>query len=342
MFSRATIDKVSRIAKSIGVEPAELLAVAEVESGGVVSWNTRRGVKPPIRFEGHYFYKRLKGEKLKAAIKAGLANPKAGAVANRSSYDARYDMLDAAMKIDAMAAQESTSWGLGQVMGAHWKKLGYSSVRALVEEACSGVDGQISLMVKYIEKFGLVDELQTKNDKSFADQYNGPASAKNRYAQKIAAARKRYEAILAQGPGEVIAEPEAGLLQAQKDLKRLGFYKGSLDGKNGPSTKAAIKAFQKSQGLVADGKYGKLTDEALDAEIARKDVVFADNAVATGSSGTGVSVVTDVIRDQTSSLESVSYYTSSDIVTYLILTLMVAGMLLTVYGLYIKFKNKDV
>lgn len=341
MFSRATIEKVSRIAESIGVEPAQLLAVAEVESGGTVSWQTKFGVKPPVRFEGHYFHKRLKGAKLRQAIAAGLASPRAGAVANRSSYDARYELVYAAMKIDANAAMESCSWGLGQVMGAHWKKLGYSSVKALVDEASSGVDGQIALMVKYIQKFGLADELQTKNDKSFADQYNGPASAKNRYAQKIAAARKRYEALLAKSPGDTKDFEDAVILQAQKDLKRLGFYKGPIDGKNGPQTIAAIKAFQRSHGLVADGRYGKMTDEAVDGEIARKDITFADNAVATGSSGTGVSVITDVIRDQTSSLESVSYYTSSDIVTYLILTLMVAGMVLTVYGLYLKFKKKD-
>ena len=138
MFSRATIEKVSRIAESIGVEPAQLLAVAEVESGGTVSWNTKFGVKPPVRFEGHYFHKRLKGAKLRQAISAGLASPRAGAVANRSSYDARYELVYAAMKIDANAAMESCSWGLGQVMGAHWKKLGYSSVKALVDEASSG------------------------------------------------------------------------------------------------------------------------------------------------------------------------------------------------------------
>lgn len=51
--------------------------------------------------------------------------------------------------------------------------------------------------------------------------------------------------------------------QVQSALKRAGFYKGTVDGKIGPKTKEAIKAFQKSNGLTADGVIGRKTWEKL-------------------------------------------------------------------------------
>lgn len=45
----------------------------------------------------------------------------------------------------------------------------------------------------------------------------------------------------------------------QQALKNTGFYKGEIDGKIGPKTKIAIKAFQKSKGLSADGVVGQKT-----------------------------------------------------------------------------------
>ena len=51
--------------------------------------------------------------------------------------------------------------------------------------------------------------------------------------------------------------------QIQKALTSAGYYKGSVDGKEGPQTKKAIKAFQQAQGLKADGVVGSATTEAL-------------------------------------------------------------------------------
>jgi murein L,D-transpeptidase YcbB/YkuD len=51
--------------------------------------------------------------------------------------------------------------------------------------------------------------------------------------------------------------------QIQTALKNSGFYKGKIDGKIGPQTKEAIKAFQKAHGLKADGIVGKRTAEKI-------------------------------------------------------------------------------
>lgn len=45
----------------------------------------------------------------------------------------------------------------------------------------------------------------------------------------------------------------------QKKLKELGFYKGTVDGIYGTSTKKAVTAFQKSCGITADGIAGAKT-----------------------------------------------------------------------------------
>lgn len=47
--------------------------------------------------------------------------------------------------------------------------------------------------------------------------------------------------------------------QIQIALQRAGFYKGKIDGKIGPQTKEAIKAFQKAGGLKIDGSAGART-----------------------------------------------------------------------------------
>jgi len=51
--------------------------------------------------------------------------------------------------------------------------------------------------------------------------------------------------------------------QVQSALKKAGFYKDDIDGKLGPQTKKAIKAFQKSRGLNPDGVVGVRTWEEL-------------------------------------------------------------------------------
>src|SRR5262245_36285266 len=57
------------------------------------------------------------------------------------------------------------------------------------------------------------------------------------------------------------AGSEVAKLQAQ--LQDLGFSPGPIDGQFGPATEAAVLAFQKSAGLLADGIAGPRTQGAL-------------------------------------------------------------------------------
>ena len=193
MFDKQTIDAMTAMAKQAQIEPAALLAVAEVESGGRALYDVDGHKEPAIRFEGHYFDRRLSGRIRDYARKNGLSAPEAGKIANPKSQGDRWLLLERAMGLDKKAALESTSWGLGQVMGAHWEWLGFASVDALVAEARGSVAGQVQLMLRFIEKAGLVDVMRACDWRGFAKRYNGPAFARNNYDTRMAAAYQRWQ-----------------------------------------------------------------------------------------------------------------------------------------------------
>lgn len=58
----------------------------------------------------------------------------------------------------------------------------------------------------------------------------------------------------------------------QQKLKELGYYKGSIDGVYGQGTRSAVIAFQKANGLSADGIVGPKTASALGVTINSEEV----------------------------------------------------------------------
>ena len=86
-------------------------------------------------------------------------------------------------------------------------------------------------------------------------------------------------------PTPTIAVPEVSLRSGdtgtdvktvQKQLKKLGYYKGTIDGKYGKTTVNAVKAFQEANGLTADGVAGQATYALL----------FSENVLAKGTTPT--------------------------------------------------------
>ena len=70
----------------------------------------------------------------------------------------------------------------------------------------------------------------------------------------------------------------------QTRLKRWGYYNGSVDGIFGESTKKAVIAFQKKNGLTADGVVGKSTYKALGMNSSYQALVNSSNASGNSSS----------------------------------------------------------
>jgi len=60
---------------------------------------------------------------------------------------------------------------------------------------------------------------------------------------------------------------ELPAMQIQQALRNAGYYNGTMDGKIGPDTRAAIEAFQRDQGLTVDGVVGRGTWAKLKAYI---------------------------------------------------------------------------
>lgn len=272
MFSESVVNEIKQAAQDAGLEPAALLAVTAVESAGQVFALVEGKQEPLIRFEGHYFDRRLNGEQQQQARTQGLASPTAGAIANPKTQPDRWKMLKQAAAIDTQAAYESVSWGLGQVMGAHWQWLGYANVEALVEEARSGAFGQVRLMVRYIEKASLAEALRNHDWPAFAHGYNGPNYKKNNYDEKIADAYVHYATgkPLKAPPQSPLLRPGSqgeAVAHLQRSLTALG-YPVTADGIFGPATLSAAQKFQADHGLDADGVIGKRTSEAIEAALA--------------------------------------------------------------------------
>lgn len=257
------------IAEANGVDPAALMAIIRVESNGVTGANIDGDMMPVIRWEGHYFDRLVPAEKRAAARRAGLASPKAQAIKNPRSQRARYVMLTEAMDIDRDAAIMSCSWAVGQVMGAHWEKLGFSSPTELYRRACESVTGQVDLMMRYIVRFGLLDELQRRDWSGFARGYNGPNYRKFKYDTKMADAYRHYsggeDSTITSGAGmlrmgskgKAVREVQTLLVRAGANLK--------VDGDFGPSTRGAVRWFQETEGLKVDGVVGPETMRVLSA-----------------------------------------------------------------------------
>jgi hypothetical protein len=351
MFSAATVARIVATAKRESIDPAGLLAVAEVESAGRPFWTVKGEKLPPARFEGHYFYRLLPAAKRKRAVSLGLAHPKWGKVKNPRSFSGVYALIERAAEIDRAIAYESCSWGLGQVMGSHWRSLGYSSVFELVKSCKESVAGQVDVMVRFIQKNKLTQFINNQQWAKFAYRYNGPGYKKNRYDTKMAKAYRRWLKALSKDQklsGVVKDANHDSLVEIQQKLKKLGYYKGTVDGLTGPKTRAAIRAFQRDNGLRIDGKYGPMTEKTVNEQLKEREERNADKALGGGAGGLVASGGTEGAASQidqaaegvqqgSDSLMNLVWQTSSTILTVLAVVMSLIATGLVMYGLYVKF-----
>lgn len=181
-----TDDDYTRAAKLLGVEPAVIKAVAEVESAGKAFYPDGF---PTILFERHIF-SRLTGGKYDQTHPL-ISNPKPGGYGKSGANQRR--KFSMAFNLDPDAAMKSCSWGRFQIMGFNHKLAGFRTVGDFVDAMKSGEPAQLAAFVRFIlSSPTLVSALRAKNWAAFAREYNGPAYKKNRYDEKLADAYRRY------------------------------------------------------------------------------------------------------------------------------------------------------
>jgi hypothetical protein len=245
------------------------LAVVDVESNGK-PYSVVGGVKrPTILFEPHLLYRRLSGAARDEAVAARLAAQKRDKKLYGKTQADRWAQIAAAQellrrhKLDPGIAIECTSFGVGQVLGQNWKALGFGSVNEFFDLVNRDIAGQVEVMLRYIVVNDLDDELREGRWAAFARGYNGPAYAQNHYDTRMAAAARQYGGDVGVADGMLrMGSKGARVREMQALLVRAG-YQVKVDGDFGPSTKAALKQFQKAHGLSVDGVYGPQTESAL-------------------------------------------------------------------------------
>lgn len=185
------------IAEELGVEPASIRAVVEIETG-----KTSRGFyadgMPIINFDLPVFRR--------AAARRGIdleqyreSHPTVFAAPDIKRYGsqqrAQQARLDAAMTIDSIAAVESTFWGMFQIGGFNWKLCGADSRSQFIELMKRSEYDQLRLFANYMRNTGLLRHLKARNWAAFARIYNGPSYASRGYHTRMAAAYRRYTQI---------------------------------------------------------------------------------------------------------------------------------------------------
>jgi hypothetical protein len=176
-------------------------AVNEVESRGKGFLIDGR---PKILFEGHVFWKELIKRNINPAKTITSKNSdvlyKKWTKKFYKGGSGEYLRLEKASKIVNSdkckeAAYCSASWGSFQIMGYHYKDLGYASIWEFVDKMNLNEEEHLRAFGLYLKKNNLISLLQNKKWATFAKAYNGKNYAINKYDVKLERAYKKYKNI---------------------------------------------------------------------------------------------------------------------------------------------------
>jgi hypothetical protein len=270
-----------RLAADLGIEAAALHAVAAAEVGSLPP--PPIGL-PVIRFEVHSIL-RMSNEDLSSVIELRDAPTAWHADAHwyKNDPDAEWERvhsgsqadewgaLAATSGIDPTSAMKCASYGVGQLMGWHYKTLGYETVQEMVADALLGPSSQFDQWGKFFKNKNdgaLLDSMRNLEWREFARVYNGPGQV-DYYGAALDKHYNKAKKAIADGftQEEHIKIELDTWEQRQMSLVALGYDPGPIDGSFGPSTKKAVKEFQAYEGLTADGIWGAKTERTMQAAL---------------------------------------------------------------------------
>lgn len=184
----ASGEDIAEIAAKCGFDLRAMKALAQVESGGS-GWDSS-GLLACL-YERHYLFRRIK-------ISFGVlssASPGGYTVdADRDGINDSWEKLaDASCRWGMGTVFECASFGKFQIMGAHWKALGYLSAPDFVYSLAQHERAHYQAFARFIGANGLRGALNRidgnpENCRAIAKGYNGSGYAAGRYHEKIAAA----------------------------------------------------------------------------------------------------------------------------------------------------------
>ena len=181
-----TQEDLARAAHALACEVACIQAVTEVESGGSGFLPSGR---PRMLFEAHIFARQTQHQY--DHTHPDISSP----TWNRALYrggEAEYERLEAAIRLDRLAALASASWGRFQIMGGNYHRAGFPSVEAFVTAMFESESQQLDSFVRFLQHQQLDAPLRDKRWAEFAQGYNGVGYAANQYDVKLQAAYERY------------------------------------------------------------------------------------------------------------------------------------------------------
>ena len=181
-----TPEDIRQLALDLGCTERLIKAVAQVESAGG-GWDDAGLLK--CLWERHYLWRRVK-----VAVPF-LSDPSAGGYTTDADRDGINDswekLADATGRFGFNVAAECASFGKFQIMGAHWKALGYPSVAQFIWRLSRSEAEHYKAFGKFIEVNGLRGALWQVSGRAgdctaIARGYNG--KGQRGYDERIAAA----------------------------------------------------------------------------------------------------------------------------------------------------------
>ena len=259
-----TVDDIRRASRLVSdhLDPDVIDAIARTESRETGFLQDGR---PRILYERHHF-RRHSGGRFDAF--PDLSHPSPSGAGGYGTYVQQYEKLQRALELDVEAALSSCSWGRFQVMGSHATRMGYSSVRHLVREMYRSEAAHLECFVRYWKhvRSGAVKSLVDRNWEAIARAYNGRDFRSHRYDTRLRDNWHRAKAERIAGSGLSASVGEGGdnsnvddVLAVQVLLQINNIRQGGrIDGRCGPRTIDAIRAFQRlflptQDGLVEPG-----------------------------------------------------------------------------------------
>lgn len=196
MSKQLTFEQQKELAREFDFRLPQTLAVIAVESRGEGFIPNDPDNRPKILYERHIFHRLTEG--IFSKEHPELSNRKTFGRDKKLPREERYlggtaewERLARAIKLNRSAALQSCSWGIGQVMGMHFNRLGYNRVQDFVNDAYESEAKQAMHMLRYLSLDKRMVEVMKKENCTLDDfrvlarLYNGPNFETDGYHIKL-------------------------------------------------------------------------------------------------------------------------------------------------------------